>query len=202
MRWAARLIGAWLGVAVFLQALLLAADASLSRTQFVQYFTGVVCILLLVVYFWRSRLYLNSHVDMLLIMFASGGLGMQLGMTMSGHAAHMAHGIVWWRMCVWMFSFGLAPAIAFSRCLRTARRDGYLIWAVLIDSLSMLAGMWAASYFGAAHSSWTMMNRHFAMLGGMMLGMIVGMWIRSVLLAARAPRLRERRQAERPMRNA
>jgi hypothetical protein len=202
MRWAGRLLGWWLGLAVFLQALLLAADASLSHMQLAQYLTGTICVMLLVVYFWRSRSYLNSHVDMLLIMFASGGLGMQLGMTMPNHAVHMAHMVAWWRMCAWMFALGLVPAIAFSRCLRTARRHGYLLWALVIDSFSMLGGMWAAVHVELVQSDWTPISRHFTMLSGMMLGMIVGMWIRSIALSARAPEPEKVHEAERRMRNA
>jgi hypothetical protein len=202
MRWADRLLGLWLGLAIFLQALLLAADASMSRAQLVQYFVGTLCVMLLVIYFWRSRAYLNSHVDMLLIMFASGGLGMQLGMTMSSHPAHLTHLVAWWRMCAWMFALGLVPAIAFSRCLRAARRHGYLLWALLIDSSAMLAGMWGASHLGIVSSDWTMMSRHFTMLGGMTLGMIVGMWIRSASLSERPLELERMREPERRMRNA
>jgi len=87
MRWADRLLGLWLGLAIVLQALLLAAEAPMSRAQLVQYFTGAICIMLLVIYLWRSRLYLNSHIDMLLIMLAAGGLGMQLGMAMPAGAS-------------------------------------------------------------------------------------------------------------------
>jgi hypothetical protein len=202
MRWAGQLLGWWLGLAVFLQALLLVADASLSPMQLAQYLTGTICIMLLIIYFWRSRLHLNSHVDMLLIMFASGGLGMQLGMTMPGHAGHVAHIVAWWRMCAWMFALGLVPAIAFSRCLRTARRNGYLLWALLIDSSAMLGGMWAAIHVEIVHSDWAAMSRHFTMLGGMMLGMIVGMWIRSIALSAHAPGSEKVHEAERRMRNA
>ena len=202
MRWADRLLGLWLGLAIFLQALLLAADASMSRAQSVQYFTGTVCVVLLVIYFWRSRAYLNSHVDMLLIMFASGGLGMQLEMTISDHPAHLAHMVAWWRMCAWMFALGLVPAIAFSRCLRAARRHGYLLWALLIDFSAMLAGMWGASHLEIGHGDWTMMSRHFTMLGGMTLGMVVGMWIRSITLSPRPLEPERMREAERRMRNA
>ena len=202
MRWADRLLGLWLGLAIVLQALLLAAEAPMSRTQLVQYFTGAICIMLLVIYLWRSRLYLNSHIDMLLIMLASGGLGMQLGMAMPAGMAHMPHVVDWWRMCAWMFALGLAPAIVFSRCLRTARRNGYLLWALLIDSSTMLVGMWASTYLGSMHGDSTMMSRHFTMLGGMMLGMIVGMWIRSALLFARTSELEKVHETERRMTNA
>src|SRR6185312_8588374 len=88
MRSMDRLIGLWLGFAVFLQALLIAAIAPMSRAQALQFLLGAICLMLLVTYLWRSRLYLNSHVDMLLIMFASGGLGMLLGM--SSHMSHAA----------------------------------------------------------------------------------------------------------------
>lgn len=202
MRWAGRLLGWWLGLAVFLQALLLASNASLSRMQLAQYFTGTICVMLLVVYLWRSRLYLNSHVDMLLIMCASGGLGMQLGMTMSSHTADMTHIVVWWRMCAWMFALGLVPAIAFSRCLRAARHHGYLLRALAIDSSAMLAGMWAATQVQIVHGDWMILSRHFTMLGGMALGMVAGMWIRSVSLPVRPPEVGTMHKAERQMRNA
>jgi hypothetical protein len=176
-----RLIGLWLGFAVLLQALLLAADAPLSRAQAVQFYLGAICLMLLVIYLWRSRLYLNSHADMLLIMFASGGLGMLLGMW--SHMSHAADFTVWWPMCTGMFALGLAPAIAFSRCLRAARRHNYLLRALLIDSAAMLAGMWLSTSVGIGHGEWMMMSRHFTMLGGMMLGMIAGMGIRSAFLS-------------------
>ncbi len=201
VRWADRLLGFWLGLAIVLQALLLAAEVPMSRAQLVQYFAGAICIMLLVIYLWRSRLYLNSHIDMLLIMLASGGLGMQLGMAMPAGMAHMPHVVDWWRMCAWMLALGLAPAIVFSRCLRTARRNGYLLWALLIDSSAMLVGMWASTYLGGMHGD-SMMSRHFTMLGGMMLGMIVGMWIRSALLFTRTSELEKARETERRMTNA
>jgi hypothetical protein len=191
MRWADRLMGLWLGTAVLLQALLLAADAPLSHAQSVQYFAGAICLMLLVIYFWRSRRYLNSHADMLLIMCASGGLGMLAGMPMPGHAAHETHMAAWWQMCGWMLLFGLAPAIAFSRCLRAARHHGYLLWALLIDCSSMLAGMWVSRNVAIGHGTWMMISQHFTMLGGMTLGMIVGMWIRSALFETSIPEMEE-----------
>jgi hypothetical protein len=181
MRSMDRLIGLWLGFAVFLQALLIAAIAPMSRAQALQFLLGAICLMLLVTYLWRSRLYLNSHVDMLLIMFASGGLGMLLGM--SSHMSHAADFTVWWPMCAGMFVLGLAPAIAFGRCLRAARRHGYLLRALLIDSSAMLAGMWLSAFVTIGHGEWMMMSRYFTMLGGMMLGMIAGMGIRSIFLS-------------------
>jgi hypothetical protein len=180
MRARDRLIGFWLGFAVLLQALLLSADTPMSRAQLMQFFLGTVCLILLVLYLWRSRLYLNSHADMLLIMFASGGLGMVAGM--SSHMSHATNLIVWCRMCLGMFVLGLAPAIAFSRCLRAARRHGYLLRALLIDSSAMLAGMWLSTCVRIEHGEWMMISRHFTMLAGMMLGMAAGMWIRSLVL--------------------
>jgi hypothetical protein len=175
-----RLIGFWLGLAVLLQALLLAADAPMSRGQLMQFFLGTVCLILLVVYLWRSRLYLNSHADMLLIMFASGGLGMLAGM--SSHMTHATDFIVWCRMCLGMFVLGLAPAIAFSRCLRAAHQRGYLFRALLIDSSAMLAGMWLSTCVRIEHGEWMMISRHFTTVAGMMLGMAAGMWVRSLVL--------------------
>jgi hypothetical protein len=163
-----------------LQTLLLAADAPMSRAQLMQFLVGAVCLILLVVYLWRSRLYLNSHADMLLIMFTSGGLGMLAGM--SSHMSHATDFIVWCRMCLGMFVLGLAPAIAFSRCLRAARRRGYLLRALLIDSSAMLAGMWLSTCVRIGHGDWMMISRHFTMLAGMMLGMAGGMWVRSLVL--------------------
>lgn len=175
-----RLIGLWLGLAVLLQALLLSADTPMSRAQLMQFFLGAACLILLVVYLWRSRFYLNSHADMLLIMFTSGGLGMLFGM--SSHMSHATDFIVWWRMCLGMFVLGLPPAIAFSRCLRTARRCGYLFRALLIDSSAMLGGMWLSTCVRIEHGEWMMISRHFTMLAGMMLGMAAGMWVRSLVL--------------------
>ena len=175
-----RLIGFWLGLAVLLQSLLLAADSRMSRGQLMQFFLGTVCLILLVVYLWRSRLYLNSHADMLLIMFASGGLGMLAGM--SSHMPHTTDFIVWSRMCLGMFVLGLAPAVAFSRCLRAARRRGYLFRALLIDSSAMLAGMWLSTFVRIEHGEWMMISRHLTTLAGMMLGMAAGMWVRSLVL--------------------
>jgi hypothetical protein len=172
-----RLIGFWLGFALLLQALLLAAEAPMSRSQLMQFLLGTVCLTLLVVYLWRVRLYLNSHADMLLIMFTSGGLGMLAGM--SSHMSPASDFIVWCRMYLGMFVLGLAPAIAFSRCLLAARRRGYLLRAVLIDSSAMLAGMWLSTCLRFGHGEWMMMSRHFTMLAGMMLGMAAGMWVRS-----------------------
>lgn len=182
------LIGLWLGLAVLLQTLLLSANTPMSRAQLMQFFLGAACLALLVVYLWRSRLYLNSHADMLLIMFTSGGLGMLSGM--SSHMSHAADFFVWWRMCLGMFVLGLAPSIAFSRCLRVARRRGYLFRALLIDSSAMLAGMWLSTFVKIEHSEWMMISHHFTMLAGMMLGMAAGMWVRSLVLF---PDLDERR---------
>ena len=128
-----------------------------------QFFLGAVCLMLLVIYLWRWRLYLNSHVDMLLIMFASGGLGMYSGM--SSHMSHAADFAAWWPMCAGMFILGLAPAIGFSRCLRAARRHGYLLRALLIDSSAMLAGMWLSPSVTIGHGEWMMISRYFTMLG-------------------------------------
>ena len=133
--------------------------------------------MLLVIYLWRSRLYLNSHADMLLIMFASGGLGMLLGM--SNPMSHAIDFTAWWRMCAGMLVLGLAPAVVFSRCLRTARRNGYLLRAILIDSSAMLAGMWLSTCVRIGHGEWMMISQHFITLGGMTLGMIAGMRVRS-----------------------
>jgi hypothetical protein len=181
MRPADRLIGVWLGFAVFLQALLIAAVVPMSRAHQIQFFLSAVCLTLLVIYLWRWRLYLNSHVDMLLIMFASGGLGMFLGM--SSHMSHAADFAAWWPMCTGMFILGLAPAIGFSRCLRAARRHGYLLKALLIDSSAMLAGMWLSASVTIGRGEWMMISRYFTMLAGMMLGMIAGMGIRSIFLS-------------------
>lgn len=186
-----RMIGAWLGLAVLLQALLLAAAGSLSYGQLAQLFAGAICLALLVTSLWQWRIHLNSHADMLLIMFASGGLGMLLGMP--GHGSHAMDSIAWWRMCGGMIVLGLAPAIAFARCLRAARRDGQLLWSLLIDVTAMLAGMWLANCGKTEHGEWMVLTRHAGMLGGMTLGMITGMWIRSVLASRPLPSLNGKR---------
>ena len=174
-------MGWWLGVAVLLQAFLLAADDPLAYAQQLQFFIGAACLTLLVVYCWRSRRYLNSHADMLLIMWTSGGLGMLVEMPARGHAAHLTHIAGWWPMCAGMLALGLAPAIAFSRCLLAARRHGYLLPALLIDSSSMLGGMSISACIPVGHGPWMTISRHFSMLGGMTIGMIAGMTIRSAL---------------------
>ena len=168
----------------------------MSRLQSAQYLAGAICFMLLAFYFWRWRRFLNSHVDMLLIMCASGGLGMLLGMPMPSHAAHSANSAALWRMCVWMFVFGFAPALLFSRCMRTAYRHGYLLWALLIDCSAMLAGMWISSQVRLGHEHWTAIGRHLTMLGGMTVGMIFGMWIRSALFRKRLSQTREWKPAD------
>jgi hypothetical protein len=181
MRRLEQLIGAWLGFAILLQAVLLAANTSMSRVQAVQFFAGAICLMLLVATLWRARFYFNPHADMLLIMFASGGFGMLLGMPLSHHMSHMVDFTIW-RMCAGMLLFGFAPAVAFSRCLRAARQRGVLAVALLIDFSAMLAGMWLSTRVRIGPDEQLVFNRHLAMLGGMMLGMIAGMWIRSVFL--------------------
>ena len=177
-----QLIGAWLGIAILLQAVLLAENSTLSRTQAVQFFAGAICLMLLVVTLWRARLYFNAHTDMLLIMLASGGLGMLLGMPLSHHMSDTADFAIWWRMYAGMLLFGIAPAVAFSRCLRVARQRGFLARALLIDSSAMFAGMWLSTRVSVGPGEQMLLNRHLAMLGGMMFGMVAGMWIRSLLL--------------------
>jgi hypothetical protein len=186
-----RLIGAWLGLAVLLQALLLAAAGSLSYGQIAQLFTGAICLTLLVMSLWQWRNHLNTHADMLLIMFASGGLGMLLGM--ADTKSHSMDFIAWWRMCGGMIVLGLAPAIAFSRCLRAARREGRLLWSLLIDVTAMFAGMWLANCAKTEHGEWMVLLRHVSMLGGMTLGMVAGMWIRSVLISWPLPSISGKR---------
>lgn len=173
-----RLIGGWLGLAVFLQAVLLAVAGSLSYGQIAQLLTGAICLTLLVMSLWQWRIHLNAHADMVLIMFASGGLGMLLGMPDT--KSHAMDFVAWWRMCGGMIVLGLVPAIAFSRCLRAARREGRLLWSLSIDITAMLAGMWLANCAKTEHGEWMALTRHASMLGGMTLGMVAGMWIRSV----------------------
>jgi hypothetical protein len=195
-RWANRLLGWWLGAAVLLQALLLATDTPLSHAQLLQYFICAICLMLLVLTCWRWRRYFNPHTDMLLIMCASGGLGTLFGTPMASHVMHFA---VWSRMCAWMLAFGLVPSVAFSRCLRAARHHGYLVWALLIDSSTMLAGMWISTRLEGGHGTWQMISQHVAMLGGMTLGMILGMSIRSVLFERFHPERQEPLAAEAPI---
>lgn len=180
-----RLIGAWLGVAVLLQALAIAAAGSLSYGQIAQLFMGAICLTLLVMSLWQWRIHLNAHADMLLIMFASGGLGMLLAMP--SHESHGMDFVAWGRTCGGMIILGLVPAIVFSRCLRAARRDGRLLWSLLIDSAAMLAGMWVVNCAKTEHGEWMVLTRHVSMLGGMTLGMVAGMWIRSVLTSWALP---------------
>jgi hypothetical protein len=187
-----QLIGFWLAIAVLLQAVLLAAAASMTRAQAVEFFLGAVCLMLLVIWLWRVRLYLNSHVDMILIMCASGGLGMLLGLPMPSHMGHAVGAAAWWRMCTGMFALGLTPAIAFTRCLRTARRLHLLAKALLIDSAGMLVGMWLSSFLRIGEGDRTMIVQHFTMLGGMTVGMLAGMWTRSAWLLAPRSQNRER----------
>ncbi|HXE13080.1 MAG TPA: hypothetical protein VN633_13220 [Bryobacteraceae bacterium] len=186
-----RMIGAWLGLAVLLQAVLLAAEGSLSYGQIAQLLTGGLCLTLLVMSLWQWRIHLNSHTDMVLIMFASGGLGMLLGMPET--KTHSMDFIAWWRMCGGMIVLGLAPAIAFSRCLRAARREGRLLWSLSIDVTAMLAGMWLASRAKTEHGEWMALTRHVSMLGGMTFGMIAGMWIRSGLASWPLPSISGKR---------
>jgi hypothetical protein len=188
MRAVDKLIAAWLGLAVLLQALLLSADAPMSRPQMVQFFVGAICLALIVSYLWKARLYLNPHADMLLIMFTSGGLGMFLGM--SSHLSHAMDAMSWWRMCGGMFVLGIGPAIAFSRCLRAARRHGQLLIALLADCSGMLVGMWLATCVRIESREWMAIGRHFTMLSGMTLGMIAGMWIRSTFPRSTGPEAR------------
>src|SRR6266568_3410554 len=102
----------------------------------IQYYAGAACVAALVMVLWRSRACLNPHVDMLLIMLASGGLGMFV------YLAHLACAMGSWRPYGWMLLFGLVPAIPLARCLRAAFRHGYLMRALLIDASAMTGGMW------------------------------------------------------------
>jgi hypothetical protein len=174
-----RLMAWWLALAVLLQAALIVNGSPATRAQSIQFVCGAVCLALLVASLWNARRYLNSHTDMLLIMFASGGLGMCL--SMSGHMHH-ANPAASWPMWAGMLALGFAPAIFFSRCLKTARQRGYLGRAVLIDFAAMFAAMWLSSSANIQYGSWTEAGQHFNMLGGMLVGMLAGMWIRSVLL--------------------
>jgi hypothetical protein len=94
-----------------------------------------------------------------------------------------------------MLALGILPAVAFSRCLRTARHHGYLFPALLIDSSSMLGGMSIAACIPAAHGPWMMISQHFSMLGGMTIGMIAGMIIRSAVFERRPLEAQARKEA-------
>jgi hypothetical protein len=169
-----KFVAAWLGVSVFLQAWLIGAPS-------IQYYIGAGCLALLAASLWRSRSYLNPHVDMLLIMLASGGLGMLVA-----SPGHIACAMGSWRGYGWMVLFGFAPAIPLSRCLRVALRQGYLLWALLIDAGTMFAGMWLSGQTGAGHGEWAVLTQHMTMLGGMLVGMLIGMWMRSALFGSRS----------------
>lgn len=173
-----RLIRWWLAVAVLLQAAVIVNGSPVTRAQAIQFVCGAACISLLVGTLWNVRRYLNPHTDMLLIMFASGGLGMCL--SISGHMHH-GNPVASWQMWVGMLALGFVPAIFFSRCLHTARRRGYLGQAILIDLVAMFAGMWFSGTANIQYGHWTETGRHLTMLGGMIVGMLAGMWIRSVL---------------------
>jgi hypothetical protein len=183
-----RLIGFWLGLTVLLQALLLAADAPMSRAQLMQFFLGAVCLILLVVYLWRSRLYLNSHADMLLIMFTSGGLGMLAGM--SSHMSHATDFIVWCPMCLGMFVLGLAPPHCLQPVLALCP-PAWILGKSAADRSFRDARRHVAFHLRKIeHGEWMMISRHFAMLAGMMLGMAAGMWVRSLVLFPMSPQTR------------
>ena len=173
------MIAAWLGVSVFLQALLLGVHLGLGLGSSIQYYAGAACIAALVMVLWRSRACLNPHVDMLLIMLASGGLGMFV------YPAHLACAMGSWRAYGWMLLFGLAPAIPLARCLRAAFRRGYLMWALSIDAGAMIGGMWLSSRIRGGHGEWAALTQHLEMLSGMTVGMLLGMWIRYTTFESR-----------------
>lgn len=170
------IIAACLGAAVFLQALLLGVPTEMGIGGSIQYYAGAAGLAALTVVLWRYRALLNPHADMFLIMLAAGGLGM------FAIPGHLACTVGSWSAYGWMLLFGLGPAIPLARCLQTALRHGYLLRAILIDAVTMIAGMWLASRITGGH----VLLQHLRMLGGMSIGMMLGMWIRSAMLESRS----------------
>ena len=164
------LIAAWLGASVFLQAILLGRHLEIGLGSSIQYYAGAACFAVLTAALRRFRTWLNPHVDMVLIMLASGGLGMFAAQPAANHVACSMNS---WRAYGWMLLFGLGPAIPLSRCLRAALRHGYLLWALLIDASTMIGGMWLSSRANGGHGDWAVLTRHLTMLGGMTVGMLL-----------------------------
>lgn len=143
---------------------------------------------------WHARRRWFTHADMLMLMGGFGGLGMMigswidLGLPMAGNAIehhhHHAIGLVSWMTGV-MLLFAVPPGVALSRCLAPVRRTPWVVVAVAIDVLGMLAGMFAAHTWWAMPLAHTLGSHfagmHLAMLGGMLGGMIPAMLLRDWL---------------------
>jgi hypothetical protein len=114
---------------------------------------------------WTVRSHLNEHVDMLILMTGYGGLGM-LPWTGSCHLTSSA----WLWMTAGMLTLGLPAALAGSRCIRRALKEGNLVQSLAAESIGMTAAMLLVHRLVTlvAHDP---LMAHIAMLVGMLMGM-------------------------------
>jgi len=142
-----------------------------------------------------SRIHWDSHLDMLLLMTAPGGLGMMLplawptaGLGPLCHTAPTWNSYLVMSLGMWLVAGPLSWQYA--RCIRQARQAGLGATVLLADLFGMQLGM-ALAYLPMSllplanpRGAWL---HHAFMLSGMLLGMMAGMlslrrwlpWIRS-----------------------
>lgn len=164
-----------LAVGVIAQSLLLWVRSDLGLRESAELCAISIALVIATVELWRLRQHLNPHVDMLLIMFSIGGAGMAFSLP-DGVSCHAVGWPEWLQMSGVMIGAGLFPSIAFSRCLRQARREKRLCTTMALDSAGMLGGMKLASLISTTSSgAWAAIASHTFMVIGMMAGMIAAM---------------------------
>jgi len=196
-----RLVASALGLATFLQGVLLVFMAHLDGRLALQTLLVAAAVGLVVQQAWQHRELLSHRVDMALVMLAGGGFGMLIGwwVDLASNPAQM-HGCcggsasVWQSVFSWMTGLMLAgaipPSLVLTRCARLARTS-LRLWVSthLVGNAAMVAAMIAGGrLFGRATGELVgsrLVGGHLAMVVGMVLGMVAGMWLGEALLGLR-----------------
>lgn len=196
-----RMVASALGVATFLQGVLLVRLADLQGGLALQTLVVAGAVGLVVQQAWRYRGLLSHRVDMALVMLAGGGLGMVIGwwidLTLSPgqlHGCCGGGGSVWRSVFSWMTGLmllgAIPPSLVLTRCARLARGNPRLwVSTHLLGNAAMVAAMIAGGRlfgrtFGVMVGS-PVVGGHLAMVIGMVLGMVAGMWLGEALLGLR-----------------
>ena len=117
---------------------------------------------------WSYRSWLGTHLDMVVLMCAYGGLGMLAGPPQCHDNTHSSLG-----MAAGMLALGLPPVFFGSRCFAAARRRGDAAAVLLFDTLGMAAGM-GVMHVETSLISLSPLLKHFVMVFGMAAGMVAG----------------------------
>jgi hypothetical protein len=200
-------VAAALGAAVLAQGALVVAAAPLRGRTAAQAIVLSAALALLTDQAWRHRLRLHHRVDMTLVMFSLGGLGMIVGSWADAGFASLAstgpaccdagasaRGAILGPVLSWMTAlmllFSIPPSLFLTRCAALARRSvRHGIAMHVAGNAGMIAGMIAAGrilggFLGDALGS-APLGAHLAMLGGMLLGMPTAELAAQVLLGLR-----------------